>query len=236
MDNLNHIIGITLGIRYAKSFRIPDIAGEIVDSILYGRNSPFDPKVFPRIQENSARERTLYNPETTEYFRINTDDIIIGLTVDNDFDKKVSWFIDKIFPYLKNDIFPKYEIKNIKRIGIIFDHKISKQKEIEEAISVLTKKNLYEVDNVNISFSKKTASSEALYRKGVGDYKNVIYSFFEENEALLARLDYQYYYKPVVEDLRDCFGERVLNDAQGFLIGTYHKWIMDKNSHEEEKY
>ncbi len=233
MDYINQIVGVTLGIRYAKSFRIPDIAGEIVDAVLYGKDSPFDPNIFPRIQENTARERTLYHPDTTEYLRINTDDIILGLALDNNFDEKVTWLENKAFYYFENHLFPKYEIKNIKRIGIMFDHKISKSTEVEQAVSLLTRKNVVDAENVNISFSKKLAAQEALYRKGVNDYKNTIYSFFEGGEALLARLDYQYYYEPVVEDLRECFGDKIFSDAKHFLTSNYHKWITDGNGNEE---
>ena len=36
MDNLkNNIIGLTIGIRYNRSFRIPDVSGDIIDNIVY---------------------------------------------------------------------------------------------------------------------------------------------------------------------------------------------------------
>ena len=78
-DFRKDIIGLTLGIRYAKSFRIPDISGDIVDHILYSSNSPFGTEFFPKLQSFS-QEKILHNPKTSEYLRINTDDVILICT------------------------------------------------------------------------------------------------------------------------------------------------------------
>lgn len=226
MENLkNNIIGLTIGIKFARSFRIPDIAGNIIDNILYSENTPFGVKFFPKVQENSNREKTLFNPETSDYLRINTDDLIIGISIKDDFDKKFSWLKDDVLPYLKQTLFLKYEIKNIRRLGIIFSHKISRNKKMHEIISSLTSNSLEETSNIGISFAKKLPVTESLYRKDVNDYKNTIYNLDEIKEALYAGLDYQYYYDPVIEDLRECFTEKILDDAKNFLENNYYKWL-----------
>lgn len=187
MDNLqNNIIGITIGIRFTRSFRIPDISGNIIDNILYSEKTPFGTKFFPKVQENSNREKTLYNPKTSEYLRINTDDLILGIEIDNDFQKKFDWLKTDVLNYFKETLFKEYKIQNIRRVGIIFSHKISKNKKLNEAVSLITDKSIDDVDNVSISFSKKLVATEALYRNGVNDYKNTIYDFDEMKEAIYA--------------------------------------------------
>ena len=226
MENLQkNIIGITIGIRFARSFRIPDISGNIIDNILYGEKTPFGTKFFPKVQENSNREKTLYNPKTSEYLRINTDDLILGIEIDDDFQKKFDWLKSDVLNYFKDTLFREYKIKNIRRVGIIFSHKISKNKKLNEAVSLITEKTLDDVDNVNISFSKKLVATEALYRKDVSDYKNTIYNFDEMKEAIYSALDYQYYYEPAIEDLRDCFVDKIFDDAKSFLENNYYKWL-----------
>lgn len=226
MKNLqNNIIGLTIGIRFARSFRIPDIAGDIIDNILYSENTPFGVKFFPKFQENSNREKTLFNSETSDYLRINTDDLIIGVSIKDDFDQKFNWLKDSVLPYLKNTLFFKYKIKNIRRLGIIFSHKISKNKKMHETIVSLTNNTLNEINNIGISFAKKLPATKTLYRKNVNDYKNTIYNFDEIKEALYAGLDYQYYYDPVIEDLRECFTEKILDDSKSFLENNYYKWL-----------
>lgn len=221
------IIGLTVGVRYAKSFRVPDIAGDIIDNILYSDKTPFGTDFFPEIQENSRREKTLYNRETEEYLRINTDDLILGITINKNFEERFNWVRNEIFNYFKDVLFKNYGLKNIKRIGIIFSHKIGKNKNLDQAVNLLTEDKISAAENISVSFSKKNSAMEALFRKEVNDYKNVIYNFIEIKEATLASLDYQYYYDPAPEDLRQCFTERVFDDAKQFLENNYYSWLKN---------
>ncbi|MDD3919444.1 MAG: hypothetical protein PHX52_02565 [Candidatus Pacebacteria bacterium] len=234
MENLQkNIIGITIGIRFSRSFRIPDISGDIIDNILYGEKTPFGPKFFPEVQENSDREKTLFNSKTSEYLRINTDDLILGIKIDNNFDDKFEWIKNDVLEYFKEILFKEYKIKNIVRIGIIFYHKIVKNNKMNETILSITEGKIEDADNISLSFSKKLPAKEALYRKGVDDYKNTIYNLQEKKEYINSSLDYQYYYKPAIEDLRDCFVDNVFDDAKGFLINNYYSWII-KNENKQK--
>lgn len=216
-------IGIVVGIRFSRSFRVPDIAGEIIDDILYGKDTPFGSKFFPEVQE-TPREKILVNNETTEYLRINRDDLIFGLEVKSNFDERLEWISSVVMPYLK-DLFHKYGIKNFSRFGIIFTHKIDRGTILSNAVKSLTERKMGEVDNINISFSKKLPTMEALYRKEVDDYKNTIYNFTEIGDSLITELDFQYYYMPLIEDFRECFVEKILTDAKTFLETNYYPWL-----------
>lgn len=231
-DLKNNIIGITLGIRFNRSFRIPDISGDIIDNVLYSDKTSFGTSFFPKVQENSSREKTLFNPKTSEYLRINTDDLILGVGVKNDFEKKFNWIKNDVLPYFQNELFKSYEIKNIRRLGIIFSHKIGKNKKLTEAVASFTENEVSDADNISVSFSKKASATEALFRKGVNDYKNRIYNFQELKEAVYTDLDYQYYYEPAIEDLRECFTDKILDEAKKFLENNFYKWL---NKYEDKK-
>jgi len=234
MENLEQkIIGITFGIRFNRSFRVPEISGEIIDDILYSNKTPFGTKFFPRIQE-TRREKVLVNDETTEYLRINTDDLILGLEVKDNFEEKFNFLTNDVLNYFKDVLFKNYGLKNIRRVGIIFSHKINRDKGLDEAVKVLTKTKIDSVDNINISFSKKLPATEALYRKDVNDYKNTIYNLTEMEGAVLAELDYQYYYNPPIEDLRECFVDKVLTDSKAFLKNNFHNWLKDVETKNEK--
>lgn len=227
-----NIIGLTLGIRFKRSFRIPDISGDLIDNILYSEKTPFGTNFFPNVQENSAREKTLFNPKTSEYLRINTDDFILGIEVNNEFDKKFNWLKKEVLKYYQEELFKTYEIKNIRRLGIIFSHKINRTKKLTQLVSSLTENKITSADGISFSFSRKEPSSQALFRKGVNDYKNTIYNFLELKEAVQADFDYQYYYEPVIEDLREGFTEKILDSAKTFLEDNFYKWL---NKYESEK-
>lgn len=233
MKNLqDNIIGITIGIKFNRSFRIPDISGDIIDNILYSDKTPFGTDFFPQVQGSASGERTLFNPETSEYLRVNTDDIILAVVVDKNYQKIIKWLKEVVFDYFGEILFRKYTIKNIRRIGIVFSHKISKNSKLDNAVSLITENALDNVNDINISFSKKIGSVEALYRKGVSDYKNTIYNFQEIKEAINCSLDYQYYFDPVIEDLRECYIDRIFNDAEMFLENNYYQWLLKYDNKE----
>lgn len=234
MDLKEKIVGITFGIRFNRSFRVPEISGEMIDDILYGNKTPFGTEFFPKVQE-TAREKTLFNNKTNEYLRINTDDIILGIEIKDDFEKKFEWLKSEVLTYFKDILFKDYGLKNIRRVGIVFSHKVEKDPNLDSAIKVLTKDKIDAVDNVNISFSKKLPATDALIRKNVNDYKNTIYNITEMDNAILAELDYQYYYNPPIEDLRECFVDKVLADAKTFLEGSYYNWLKLEKKNAEDK-
>ncbi|MDD4804062.1 MAG: hypothetical protein PHN69_02715 [Candidatus Pacebacteria bacterium] len=234
MDLKEKIVGITFGIRFNRSFRVPEISGEMIDDILYGNKTPFGTEFFPKVQE-TAREKTLFNNKTNEYLRINTDDIILGIEIKDDFEKKFEWLKTDVLNYFKDILFKNYGLKNIRRVGIVFSHKVEKDPNLDSAIKVLTKDKIDAVDNVNISFSKKLPATDALIRKDVNDYKNTIYNITEMDSAILAELDYQYYYNPPIEDLRECFVDKILADAKTFLEGSYYNWLKLENKNAENK-
>ena len=220
MDMKNNIIGLILGIRFNRSFRIPDISGDIIDNILYSKETPFGTNFFPKTEGISGQEKTLFNPKTFEYLRINSDDLILGIEVNNNFEEKFNWIKNDVLNYFKNVLFYNYNIKNIRRLGIIFAHKLGKNKKLYDAVSLLTENEVSEADNINISFSKKAPVIESLFRKGVDDYKNRIYNIQELEEAIYTDLDYQYYYKPAIEDLRECFMEK--GNRRRLSVPRYH--------------
>jgi hypothetical protein len=124
MSLKKNIAGLTLGIKFDRNFRIPDVAGNMIEDILHDKNSPFSVKdMFPRIQE-SPREKILYNPVTTDYIRFNTDDVILGISIKDNFEKTYKWLVNSVLKYYKDNLFKTYGIKNFKRVGIIFHHKI----------------------------------------------------------------------------------------------------------------
>lgn len=229
MDLKKKVVGLTLGIRFNRSFRVKDISGEIIDDVLYGSKSPFDAKFFPRVQE-TTREKIIFNEKTNDYLRINTDDIILGVSVDENFDEKFNWLKDEVAVYFKDVLFKNFELKNIRRVGIIFAHKIDKTTNLDNAVKLLTKDKVHTVDNVSISFSKKLPATEGLFRQGVNDYKNTIYNMTEMDDSVLAELDYQYYYNPPIEDLRECSVDKVFNEAKDFLEGSYYDWLKNESN------
>lgn len=225
------IAGITLGIRYNRSFRIPDISGDIIDNIIRDKNSPFNEKMFPKIRESALRERLLINEETEEYLRINTDDIIISIKIDNNFDKKFAFFKNEVIPYYKNILFNKYKIENIKRIGVVYHHNFNQVDKLSDVIKGLSDNKIDNVNNINLSFSKKLQNIESVITKDINNYKNTIYTFEQIEDKFNFNFDYQYYFDPSVQDLRNTNIDNIFDESLKYLEDSVHNnWLnYDEN-------
>lgn len=226
-DFKEHITELTLGIRFNRSFRIPDIAGEIVDNILSGDKSPFSSKYFLEVREgsgDSGREKILTNKKK-EYLRINTDDVILKIKVDGNFDERFNWLRNKVFPYFENELFEAYGIKNICRIGIVFSHEIPNWQKLKKMFAPFVEDKAFEADDVNFSFSKRIPIKEALIKNNYNDYNNKIYSFRESKDICYIDLDCQHYYDPVVEALGDCKPGVVFDYAKDSLEKDFYEWL-----------
>ncbi|HNV61815.1 MAG TPA: hypothetical protein PKN54_02610 [Candidatus Cloacimonas acidaminovorans] len=230
----NKIIGISIGIRFVRTFRISDISGDIIDNILHCDKSPFDIKYFPKIKENNSREKILLNDETNDYFRINTDDLILSISVNENFDKKINFIQNSVIPYYKETLFKKYKIENIKRIGIIFHHKLDKIEKMNSLVKDLTSEKVSEVNNINLSFSKKLPTTEGMISKDVNNFKNTIYTFEQQSDEIFFNFDYQCYYEPALQDLRDTDIDSIIETSSKYLEeNVYNNWLNEYGKQEK---
>jgi len=203
MDFQEKIRSILIGIRYSKSFRLRDVTGSIADYIVYSEDSPFDEGYFPEITSMSNGEKVLRNTETGDYFRVNESDVIFSKKVSSNFEAAFAELRDDVAPFLER-LFGKFKIRDVRRLGIIFQHELEKPKKFEDAVKPLTDNLTGNVSGLAVKFAKKLPSQEALIRKNVNDYVNTIYNFEQAEELFSASYDYQVYFEPIVEDLRDC--------------------------------
>lgn len=227
MKNLTEkITDITIGIRFQRSFRIKDVLGAITDKLVYFEDSPLN-EYFERQTQNGS-EMILTN-EKGSYLRVNTDDIIFKHVVEKSIDKELE-FLKEYLKYIKS-IIKKYNITNVARIGIIYNHTVEEdQKKFTDAISSLTNNQLNDVDDFSISFSKKISATSGVIQKGVNDYQNVIYLFRKVYDKSLAiGLDFQKYFSPPLEEIEDKNFEDFLNTSKQYLENTFYNNFLEQN-------
>lgn len=228
MDITDSVVGISFGIKYARKFRILDITGDIIDDILYSKSSPFGPSMFTSVNEKSDREKILFGEK--EYLRVNTDDIILGFKVKDGFTNSMNWLEKDVIKYY-NQLFTKYNINNILRIGIVFHIKFDNDPKLIKSIKEFAGDLASSPKGVTLRFSEKEATTEALLRKRVKDYKNIIYTFSSDDKDLSLDLDYQYFFDPAPEDIRQFDTSKILVVAVDYLKTNVSKWIA---THYEE--
>ncbi len=224
----NKIIDITIGVRFQRSFRIKDVLGAITDNLVYSEKSPLNEYFDQQTQSNS--EMTLTN-EKGSYLRINTDDIVFKHVFEKSKNiEKEFEFLNKYLKYIKN-IIEKYNIAGVRRIGIIYNHKIeSDQKKFISAIKSITNSQFSDVDDFSLSFLKKLSEKNGALKKDVNDYENVIYLFRKiSSEELAIGLDFQKYFLPPIEDIENKDFEDFIDDSKKYLEGVFYPNFLEED-------
>jgi len=233
---------ILAGIRYQRLWRILDIGGSVVDTILKDKNSPFilDTDYFTKVAAEEKGMR-LMNPKTDCMLKINIDDLIYKHVFDNsagkEAEKNLSWYFNSIKKFLVPKIMIDFKIKQIRRVGIVYYYYIESKHISKEYISKVTDNNSGEITKFNLDFHKKFPAEIALAKKEINDYKNIIYSIkhkkTEEDKEKKDKkyeisLDYQYYFDPYTDHLEGWNIGNFLDSSQAYLNNKFYPWLKKR--------
>lgn len=195
------IARLALGVRYEPQFRVFDYLGGLIDATLRAENGPFGPKAFPNT-ESDGNERVLVNHATGDLLRVNQTEALLvwhfDATRNLDELQSLAESFDKIvLAPLRTEV----GITNIGRYGLalrLTPLTAVKHKPIEHYLGEdFPGGNL---TTMAMRFTRRLPSAEAMWRKDVSDYKQVIYTLEEaESGNTSVSVDYQEYFTPALD-------------------------------------
>lgn len=224
--------GISIGIRYRPHFSIEDKLGSVIDSILYAKNSYFNPTMFPRILSNPT-ERRLYNEKNANYLSISAGSIVLEINLSQDATPDVLPDIIRHFGHdIINGIMKEYSITGINRIGIVKRYIFEDKDLIKTFICKATEHTLEDVSDILLRFSRKYPIEEAIVKKNVNDYHNAIYTILKrgDQDEMFVSIDYQRYYDPSLETPSQVNLSDFITRVESYNSLTFPKWLQ--NYHE----
>ncbi len=213
---------ITIGIRYRRSFRIPDISGKVIDYILHDDKSPFRENFFQEVGETSEKGKILVS-EKKDFLSIDIDSLILSLNTNN-LESALTKIKDSYFPYFTDSIFKEFEIENINRLGIIFEHRLEKLDSIDKMTKELSLNEISAPDNFELRFSKKLPTTAGLISKNIVDFYNTIFTYQKNSKGIDIKLDYQLYFSPEIGSIQDVEFNKFIDSAKSYLLGKFYKW------------
>lgn len=226
-DVKQYLMGIAIGIRFRANFALEDKLGSVIDEILYRKDSFFNPKMFPRVLSDPV-EKSLINENTGDNLRINASNVILELNFGEHIKvKDVPEINDRFQKDIVKGVLEKFEITQINRSGYINKYLFN----IEELSKVFINKtignNLEGVNDINLRFSKKILIPEALTKKDVNDYYNVIFSIIKkvDRKEIFFSVDYQKYFAPVLDRANQLEFPKFINDVEQYNSLNYVKWL-----------
>lgn len=213
---------VVLGLKY-KSFKVPDISGEIVDEILYDKESPFNPEFFP-YTTSIVNGKVLENDEKGHSLHIDTENFIFTLSLDNVGKEDINK-LQTVYASFFVKLLSKYRINNIQRLGIIFIHELDLNAKLDTFLSDFTNNKLSEFNEANITFAKKIPAPQAVVKQGIEDYYNAIFVFSKKKSRTIVNLDYQKYLQPQAENIKEADLIEFIAKAKDYLSDNFYDWL-----------
>jgi hypothetical protein len=227
IENLeNYLISVAIGIRFRANFSIEDKLGNIVDQILYSKDSFFNPELFPLVQ-SIANEKKLINNETNDYLLINNSNIILEVN----FEEYNQSALDEIHHYFAKDIvqgiMKEYKITQINRVGYVNRYLFTIERLAKNFLDKTIGKTFEGVDDINLRFSKRFPIEESLIQKDTYDYHNVIFNIIKKSGSkdLLISTDFQRYYDPFLETSTQIEYDSFIKGVYTYNYKRFLPWI-----------
>lgn len=218
---------VAFGVRFQPHFEIIDHAGLIVDRILRSDGSPFGPSFFP-ISERDPGEHRLLNPKTMDQLRLNQSDVILEMEVDTRKTSDIETLGKHFSMFILESLRKVVNLSGIVRYGVLFRleecHSALKQTPVEHFL----RQEFLDAGSLSLRFTKRLPVLEALAKKGVDDYRNVIYTIKQTEEGeVTIWVDYQEIFKPELDarELSQKPYESFVPRGIEYLLGDFQNWL-----------
>lgn len=222
-----HLLGICIGIRYRANFAIGDSLGAIVDKILYDKKAFFGPKIFPLVRNNSS-EKILFNDKNNDKLTINNSNIVLDLYFDGSFKiTDLNAILENFNEIFIEGIMKHYKITEINRIGIIKRYLFKDESLANSFLSKTIGQTIDGINDINLRFSKKFPTPDAMVQKEIFDYHNAIFNIIKhaDQKELYMSIDYQKYFDPFLTTSTEMKFKEFAKVVDNFTGTNYLTWI-----------
>jgi hypothetical protein len=194
------ITQVAFGVRYEPQFKVFDYLGELMDNVLRAAGTPFGPDVFPQSQTD-GNERLLVNPEKNRLLRINQQDTVLIWDLETRNLEDVLSLASGFAEYVLTPLRKETGVNNIQRYGMLFKLKqLTGLKNPPLARYLARDFTASSLTTLAMRFTRRLPATEAMFRKNVDDFRNVIYAVEEsEKGETQFSVDYQEYFKPPLD-------------------------------------
>ena len=177
---------------------------------------------------NNGSEKILYNNETGDKLTINNSNIILDIVFGDIFKKEdYGELLERFNSEIIDGIMRTYKITEINRLGLIHRYVFPEKELAKNFIDKTIGKTLEGVNDINLTFSKKFPVSEALVKKEIFDYTNVIFNVIKKanEDNLILSVDYQKYFDPYLSSSSELKFDNYIKSMTDFNSKSYLNWL-----------
>ena len=204
---------ISIGIRYTRTFKLQSISGDIMDFCL----DKFARLGFEKINGSDQSFVLISTSEgiVNNSLSVSIDNIVLSKAVSSINDDEIK----KDFATLK-EVFSEFSIRNIDRIGIVFEYEVSDYKVFQNGL--LHESNF---NTIEIRTSKNIDDRRNIHDLKTNDqnYDKVIFSYIKDEKEYVS-FDYQSHYSPVYSKISDINFEDLLKKSKLYIDNDIKSW------------
>jgi hypothetical protein len=228
-DLEGHLISIVIGLRFRQHFSIQDKLGEIIDSILYSKNSYFTPQMFPLVLDEAIGQKKLVSGEDAKNsITLGITDFILDMRINTENIKShVGDIISNFKRQILEGVVKTYKLDQFNRIGYVRRYLIPDKLIVENFVKQTIGDTIGNPNEVTIRFSKKIPVEKAIFHEKYDDYENVIYNAANKvgDNRLILTVDYQHIFDPPAEDVDDIEFDDFIGRVHDYNATKLITWI-----------
>lgn len=232
IENLrDYLIGFATGIRFRANFSIEDQFGKIADTILYANKSFFNSQIFPKAT-TSAEKKVLFNEQTDDRLLIDNSNIILDINFGDEYNfskEELDTILNNFNTQIIEGVMREFSIKEIARIGYIRRYLFPIKELANSFVNQTVGSTLGGVNDINLKFSKRLPCLNAIAKKEVNDYDNVIFTIIKKAnlEEIFMAIDYQSFFDPFLPGSGHIKFSPFISKAVEFNSNDFQKWLNE---------
>ena len=229
------VMGIVFGVRYEPQWRLVDSMGSLVDRFLRTGGTSFGPKTFPSSLKG-VEEHILLNQETGDRLLVNQQDTILEMSLATRDLGQVTKLGANFESIVVEGLQEVGRVRDVLRYGVVFRldecHALLETTPIQHYL----RPDFENARTLDLRFTRRLPSLEAQAKKGVNDYRNVIYMVQQNDKGQVSlSVDYQEYFIPPLslEEFNDRSFDRFVERGVEYFQGEFTKWFKKLTGDQE---
>jgi hypothetical protein len=219
---------------------MPNISGAIIDHIVNDIKSPFFRDTFsytrPIIDTQGDLKGRILGSDNDkregDSLSIDIDSVILTVKTPN-LDKALSTIKEHYLPYIKKEIFEKFDIHDINREGLIFDFELDNPKLGDKILTKATNNIFSNAALFDFKFAEKQTDQLSFVLKEYFDYQNHIISIKNDESCVALKYDFQIYFRPEVERIGDLDLDKFVISGKDALESRFFNFLKSYESKEK---
>jgi hypothetical protein len=215
------------GVRFAPQFGLLDKSGQLIDMILRTQGTPFGPEIFP-LTQSSPTERILLDEDKN--IHLTHQDVVLQWQINTRNFARIESLGTEFQDFVLEPLRQIGKLEGITRYGILIHLSKIKVSSLKyRPIDHYLTGDFSNADTLAMRFTRKLASEEALVKKRVEDYRNVIYTLSENEGLVNMSIDYQEYFKPALDNKE--WGDKTflkfMRRGVGYFMSDFQRWFQE---------